>query len=398
MSKADAILVIDDVTDRREHTTGQLRAVGLHHVKAITRDRALAELHEQMPGVVFLELNGPLSEDSALLKAIRGEPQFDTTAVVIGLESFDDHDVARALTLGADDCVCRPFSWPNLVARLRSQLHARRYIARIARNEHDLRTVVQLTQALASSSDIRDILFTVAGRIAEITQIDRCSVVLTEEGSDVGYVVASSDDESLRDRPIGLNSYPEIREVLTSRVPLVIEDIEQSELLAKVRDNLGLAFRSLTLVPILYQGDPLGVLFLRGKRPGAFVGERMAMVHALANAIAIAIRNARVLQSLRSASEHDVQARQQAERRMKMLQRYADFFESAADGMVVADRGGHILYANPMASRLMGVNRESPSIARIQDLLGASETHQVEQLVEGFRAGVYPQGVDVQVR
>ena len=63
--------------------------------------------------------------------------------------------------------------------------------------------------------------------------------------------------------------------------------------------------------------------------------------------MAIALRNARVLQSLRDQTQQVTVARFEAERRLRTLQRYADFFESGADGIVVIDPEGTILFSNP---------------------------------------------------
>ncbi len=398
MAQAEAILIVDERADQGQATAATLKETGLAQVHATLLTDALRVMREQRPSVVLLELGENAERGLELLREIRSSNDLSELPVVVAAEVHDDQAVARALAAGADDYVRKPTSLPALVARLQSQLRVRRYVERVERSERDLRTVVQLTQALASSLDIRDILFTVVRRVAEIVDVDRCSIVLVHESGTLGYVVATSDDESLRDLPIQLEKYPEIREVLSTRLPLVIEDVRNTELLTAIRQDTAIAFRSLALAPLMHEGQPLGVIFLRARRQSAFLGDRMALVHTLANATAIAIRNARILQSLRSASEQDAQARVYAERRMKVFQRYADFFESAADGMVVADHAGHILFANPKAGKIIGATEEDVRTSRIQDLLGAREMQHVEQLMESFRAGVYPQGVDINVR
>ena len=70
--------------------------------------------------------------------------------------------------------------------------------------------------------------------------------------------------------------------------------------------------------------------------------------------MAIALRNARVMQSLRDQTQQVTVARFEAERRLRTLQRYADFFESAADGIVVIDAEGHLLFSNPRARAITG--------------------------------------------
>src|SRR5215468_9017016 len=98
----------------------------------------------------------------------------------------------------------------------------------------------------------------------------------------------------------------------------------------------------------------MGVLFLRSKRPGAFGERELALCRTVASAMAIALRNARVLQSLRDQTQQVTVARFEAERRMRSLQRYADFFESSADGIVVIDSEGRLLFSNPKAREITG--------------------------------------------
>ena len=54
-------------------------------------------------------------------------------------------------------------------------------------------------------------------------------------------------------------------------------------------------------------------------------------------------RNARILQSLRDQTQQITFARYEAERRMRSMQRYADFFESIDDGVIVMDEDGTVL-------------------------------------------------------
>src|SRR4029077_13922577 len=172
--------------------------------------------------------------------------------------------IARAFEAGADDFVKKPFKPVELVARVRGQLRLRAAMEELARKEKDASVVLELTQALASNLDFRGILFTVVQRIADVAKIDRVSIVLVREQENVGYVVAASDDEQLRDLPIDLAKYPEIQQVLGSGKPLVVEDAATHPLMEIVRTaKQGSTFSSLCILPILYESKPMGVLFLR---------------------------------------------------------------------------------------------------------------------------------------
>ncbi|HMJ11194.1 MAG TPA: PAS domain S-box protein, partial [Polyangiaceae bacterium] len=199
-----------------------------------------------------------------------------------------------------------------------------------------------------------------------------------------------------RDLPIDLAKYPEIREVLSTGRALVIRDAARHPLFEVLRQSEPpMGFSSLALMPILHEHGPMGVVFLRSRRKAAFADHEMALVHTVANATAIALRNARILQSLRDETQQSTFARVEAERRVQLFQRYADFFESAADGMVVIDGTGRVLFANPRAREITGFSESELVDLEFENLIGPGEHERSERLLRGFREGIYPRGVDI---
>ena len=115
--------------------------------------------------------------------------------------------------------------------------------------------------------------------------------------------------------------------------------------------------------------------------------------------MAIALRNARVMQSLRDQTQQVTVARFEAERRLRTLQRYADFFESAADGIIVIDAEGHLLFSNPRARAITGYSEADLRGRRVGDLLrGRGRRASLTICAWASRRGSYPQNVDVRVR
>ncbi len=390
-------MVDDDAVSR--HVLGQtLAGAGLRCVTVGSGGEALAWLENATPAVVLLDLVMPAPDGYAVLRHIRARPHLADVPVVVLTALDSDDEIQRVFSSGADDYVHKPFRPAELIARIRGQMRIREYVDRLSRRERDSQTVLEMTQALASSLDMRDILFTVVQRVAEVAHVDRCSIVLADEPGNVGFVVATSDDEQLRDLPIDLGKYPEIREVLHSGHTLVIRDASRHPLLEAVRQHEpALAFISLALVPIVNDDKPMGVIFLRARHSAPFADHEMELVHTVANATAIALRNARILQSLRDETQQSTFARVEAERRVQLFQRYADFFESAADGMVVIDREGHVLFANPRAREITGFSETDFMGMRLDALVVDSERLRAERLLRGFTEGVYPRGVDIQV-
>jgi PAS domain S-box-containing protein len=392
------ILVVDDDAVSRHVLAQTLTNAGLDAEEVPSGQAALAWLEQNVPCLVLLDLVMPEPDGFAVLRYIRARPELADVPVVVLTALDADDEVQQVFSSGADDYVHKPFRPAEIVARIRGQLRMRDYVERLSRREHDQQTVLELTQALASTLNIRHILFTVVRRVAEVAHVDRCSIVLVGETEGVGHVIATSDDAELRDLTISLEKYPEIKEVLRTGNTLVIRDATRHPLLEAVRQSEpGLEFTTLALVPISHEQRPMGVIFLRSRVPVAFGDHEIALVHTVANATAIALRNARILKLLRDESMQSAFARVEAERRVRLFQRYADIFESAADGMVVVDLDGKVLFANPRAREILGYDAASiMDVPFVGFLDGPAEP--AEQLLAGFTRGVYPPTLDLALR
>jgi PAS domain S-box-containing protein len=392
----EPILVVDSNPASRETLLGALGAASLPAASVADSEAAVVWLAGATPSLVVVNV-GP--ESHTALKHLREQSTLAEVPVLCLVDSGDAESADRALTAGADDTVSRTASPGELLCRVRLQLQVRHFRDRLANRERDLKTVVDVIQSLSSRLDIRDILFTLVSRIAAVAKVDRCSVVLVGDRPNTGYVIATSDDEAMRDLPLDLSKYPEIQQVIATNAVLVIRDASRERLLEAVRQREGAAgYASLALLPLVHDGRTTGVLFLRAKKQMAFSSEEMTLLGAVTNATAIALRNARILRDLKKETQENVEARAEAEHRMQLFQRYRDFFESAADGIVVMDQAGKILFANPRAREITGFSEMDLAEIRLNEVLSSDEQKRALRLVRGFRESVYPQGVDVRVR
>jgi PAS domain S-box-containing protein len=392
------VLVVDDDTVSRHVLIQALANAELAHVAVGSGAEALEQVGRVKPSIVLLDLVMPPPDGYQILRILRARAETRDVPVVVLTALEADEEIAKVFEAGADDFVRKPFKPVELVARIRGQLRIRGFVEALAKKEQDGRLVLELTQALASNLDFRGILFTVVQRIAEVANVDRVSIVLVREAGDVGYVVAASDDETLRDLPIDLSKYPEILQVLSSREALVIPDVATHPLLEIVRhEGHKSAFSSLAILPILYEERPIGVLFLRARHAFTFGDRELALCRTVSSAMAIALRNARVMQTLRDQTQQVTVARFEAERRLRTLQRYADFFESAADGIIVIDAEGHLLFSNPRARAITGYSETDLAGRRVGALFADEHATLAHELRVGFTRGCYPQNVDVRV-
>jgi PAS domain S-box-containing protein len=399
LAQGSPILVVDDDAVSRHVLVQALMTAGFDCVSVATGTEAMDWLAHSTPSVVLLDLVMPEPDGYVVLGHIRSQDKFAEIPIVVLTALDSDEEIQRVFASGADDYVHKPFREAELVARIRGQIRIREYVERLSRRERDSQAVLELTQTLALTLDVSDLLFTVVKRVAEVVRVDRCSIVLVGDSDDVGFVVATSDDAGLRDLTIELAKYPEIREVLSTGRPLAIRDASLHPLLEVVRQaEQTYDFSSVALVPILHERRPMGVIFLRSRCPASFADYEMALVQTVGNAMAIALRNARILQSLRDESQQSAHARVEAERRVQLFQRYADFFESAADGMIVIDRYGRVLFTTPRAREIIGFTETELVGMPLDELLVEEERARARRLLRGFSEGVYPRGIDLRIR
>ncbi len=375
-----------------------LGAAGLDAVSPEDAPSAIHWLHDHAPPVALLDLGGSAPPGLDVLSVLKGASRPEETTV-IGVVEDDDDAISRAIGLGADDVVRRPLRPAEVVARVREKLRIRESAEELARRAEGAKVVLELTQALSSTLDLRSILFTVVQRIAEVARVDRCSIVLVQEGSPRGFVVAASDNRDVYDLPIDVSLYPEIQRVLTSQKALVIDDASSHPLFELVSGGPSPSgFRSLALLPIVLEDRPMGVLFLRGRRPTTFREHEMYLARTIANATAIALRNAHVLTSLRAESQAHSVARLAAERRLSSVQKYFDFFHAAADGLLVLDGGGRVVFANAKAAEITGRAPADLHQTTFRDLFDPKDHRALDEVNAGFSGGRFPQMVDLTVR
>ena len=215
----------------------------------------------------------------------------------------------------------------------------------------------------------------------------------------MGHVIVTSDDEQLSNLRLDLSKYPEIRQALRTRRPLTISDASTHPVLDGVRGDIEhTELSALSLFPIVWEDQAIGVLFLRARAERGELSRReMHLCQMVAGATAVALRNARVMQSLRDHTQQITFARFEAERRLRQLKRYADLFASAAEGIAVVATEGCLRFANPRAYEIVGQEEEQLGSPKLREIIHAEDQERIQGLWDGFARGEYPRGVDLRV-
>ena len=113
------ILVVDDEPPIRKLLRIGLSAQGYETLEAANGKAALEMLAEK-PDLIILDLGLPDIQGLDLLSTIRGRN--DSVPIVVLSSRGDEAGKVRALDLGADDYVTKPFGMDELLARMRAAL------------------------------------------------------------------------------------------------------------------------------------------------------------------------------------------------------------------------------------------------------------------------------------
>ena len=126
MPHADAILVIEDEPQLRRAVAAALRDTARTVSEAGTARDALARAAAERPDLIVLDLGLPDRPGLALCRDLRA---ITSAPIVVLTARHDDTDKVQLLNAGADDYVTKPFSTPELVARVQAQLRRARLYA-----------------------------------------------------------------------------------------------------------------------------------------------------------------------------------------------------------------------------------------------------------------------------
>jgi two-component system, OmpR family, KDP operon response regulator KdpE len=118
MTKAK-ILIIDDEATIRKFLDLTLSAQGYALIEAKTASEGIEEAIARRPDLVILDLSLPDDDGLNVLKKLR---EWSPIPIIVLTVRDSDSDKVALLDAGADDYLTKPFSVPELLARVRAAL------------------------------------------------------------------------------------------------------------------------------------------------------------------------------------------------------------------------------------------------------------------------------------
>lgn len=120
------ILVVEDEATISNFICRALVSAGYKPLTAPTGREALTLFFSHRPGLVLLDLGLPDMDGLEVLEQMRSDPEEETPVIILTARDRESEKV-KALDMGADDYIVKPFGVAEVLARIRSCLrHAQR--------------------------------------------------------------------------------------------------------------------------------------------------------------------------------------------------------------------------------------------------------------------------------
>jgi two-component system cell cycle response regulator len=314
------ILIADDDPSVLESMSGVLRDSGFDVSAADGRDSLMRELGNGTPDLLLLDVIMPGADGVQVLQELKSDNRWRDIPVLMVSSLSPDEMTEKTFGLGAADFIRKPFRPRELIARVQAQLRMHRELSdtrealrsasdelKRARDDAESRKkVVDILHEVTGDLASEEIYHILARRVARALNLSRCSVILAKPGDEVGIVATAFDDPGLRHFEIHLERYPEIRKALDTGLPVLVEDLQHSELHAGVRPEwsargIQVPIRSVIVLPFQLDDDQTGVFFLRrmASEPALTV-EDVEFADTVVKAAVAAIVRAQLLETTRA--------------------------------------------------------------------------------------------------
>ena len=113
------VLVIEDHPDQRDLLAIVLQREGYRVVTASNGVEALEKLESENVQIALSDIMMPKMDGFELIKQVRSNPSLKSIYLILITARIQEGDRVRGLDLGADDYITKPFSFSELLARIR---------------------------------------------------------------------------------------------------------------------------------------------------------------------------------------------------------------------------------------------------------------------------------------
>ena len=363
--KSHAILAIDDDPDILHITEIILAKEGYSVELAGSGQEAVKALKRKKVDLILLDVLLPDTDGYSLCQQIKESSDTRDIPIILltGLDSVENK--VRGLDVGASDYLVKPFLHKELLARIRSHLRNRefaeeiktRYSSEIER-AREVSILNRLITEFNRSLDQSELLNHAARVISTELNFEGCVIALWDEKK--GCLVPRASYHPHLEWTLDPQKF-EIEKTLMGWVaiylePRILSDVEM--------DSHNLRFfpetRSEMAVPLLHQGQILGVLSVESQMPHSYTDSHLELLSTVAGNLALALKNAELYSNAKSQSESLQSMVEQRTRELGQQKRFIEcIIDSLPIGLYVIDRNYAVVTWNKKReSGIFGISRD----------------------------------------
>ncbi len=116
------VLIIDDAVHIRHLIARMLEHANFVTLEAGNGLQGLEVLKEQKPDVVTCDISMPVMDGYEFLLEAKADPETQNTPIIIITAIGQEEEMAKAIEMGADACLTKPFSSSRLLEIIEIQL------------------------------------------------------------------------------------------------------------------------------------------------------------------------------------------------------------------------------------------------------------------------------------
>lgn len=290
------ILIVDDSHVNRLVLSSALAVEGHDAVTAENGLQALELLRSnggRAVDAVLLDLEMPELDGYDTLAQIKADERFRDLPVIVISSNEELDSVVRCIAIGATDYLPKPFNAALLRARLTASLAEKRL--------HDQqRAIADVLRAVAGSRGLQRVLDEIVAAAKALCHGDHSQLYLLE-GDQFRIHAQTEDPETdagfAHAHIHALDQTSVVGRTGLARNVVQIPDVGEDPDYAVGAQRV-VGYRALLGVPIVLDGELIGVVTAGRNVPGPFTDEQVALVKTFADQAAIAISNARLIDAV----------------------------------------------------------------------------------------------------
>jgi len=215
--------------------------------------------------------------------------------------------------------------------------------------------------------------------VADALAADSVSLLAILSDPDNVYLVADSDEIEVGRTRLPLERYPHVRRALDAGEVTFTGGGEAAPDGAEVQ----------AVFPVVIGRKPAGALVARfsGSDAARKAEDSAATGRMAAALLGVVLRGAKALDPIRERTRRVTLPDVREERRVRAIERYRDFIDSASDGIAVLDGSGHVLYINRAAEEITGYARDGlagrPLVQIVPESFRATLERQIGRAIVG---------------